>query len=247
MTGGLAADDVLVSFRRPGGGHLRALDGVSVVVRPGRCVAVIGESGSGKSTLLRVLACLVRPERGAASLDGRPVQGRPWFRSRVQVVQQDPYLALNSHHRVSQLLGGPLRLHRGLSGSEADAAAVDLLAEVNLAPDALRRWPDAFSGGQRQRLVIARALVADPDFLLLDEPLSALDPRTADGITALLQRLRTERNVGYLFVSHDLEPVARVSEEVVVMRDGRVVESGPTAAVLAHPQHPYSQELLRAR
>jgi peptide/nickel transport system ATP-binding protein len=205
----------------------------------------------GKSTLLRLLVGLVRPKSGEAALDGTPVAGRGrrserLLRRSVQLVQQDPYLSLNARQSIRTILGQPLAVHRGVRGSAATAACVGLLEEVGLDRDMLARTPDAFSGGLRQRIAIARALSVEPTYLLLDEPLSALDPDAARSVLALLAQIAAHRSLALLFVSHDLEPVRRVTDRVLVMRDGRVVEEGRTADVLSSPAHLYTRELIAA-
>ncbi len=161
-------------------------------------------------------------------------------------MQQDPYLSLNTQQSVRTIRGQPLTVHRGLHGAAATAAGADLLTEVGLSPDMLRRTPDAFSGGQRQRIAIARALSVQPAYLLLDEPLSALDPVAGDNVATLLGQVAARRSLALLLVSHDLEPVRRLTDRVLVMRAGRIVEEGPTADVLSSPCDSYTRELLAA-
>lgn len=247
----LAAREASVDFRWPGGQRVKALDNVSIALGAGQRVGIVGESGSGKSTLLRLLVGLVRPRSGAVVLDGIPLAGRSRgpereLRRAVQLVQQDPYLSLNTRQPIRTILGQPLAVHRGLRGPAATATCGDLLAEVGLTADMLRRTPDAFSGGQRQRICIARAMSVDPAYLLLDEPLSALDPHAADNMVTLLGQVAARRSLALLLVSHDLEPVRRVTDRVLVMHDGRVIEEGPTADVLTSPRHDYTRELLAA-
>lgn len=242
----LSATKIAVDFRWAGRSRVTALDGVSVSLGRGESVGVVGESGSGKSTLLRVLLGLVRPRSGEVTVDGVPLRRSvpAAVRRSVQIVQQDPYTSLNGRHRISTILGQPLTVHRGLRGSAARVASADLLAQVGLDPDMLDRTPAQFSGGQRQRIAIARALSVRPNYLLLDEPLSALDSETAGGILGLLRRLRAT-GVGMLLVSHDLEPVRQLCDRVLVLRSGSVIAQGPTDSVLDSADH-YVREFVAA-
>jgi ABC-type glutathione transport system ATPase component len=222
---------------------------VSVSVAPGGVVGVIGESGSGKSTLVRAMLGLIPLTGGEVRWRGRPV---PWggaderaFRRAVQVVFQDPYLSLNARHAVRQILGQALWVHHGLAGLTAEARMAALLGEVGLDRDLLDRRPGALSGGQRQRVAIARALTVEPEVLVLDEPLSALDTDTAAAVLDLLERLRADRGLAYVLVSHDLGPVRRLADHVIVLRSGQTVEAG-SPAVLDAPRHPYTRELVAA-
>ncbi|WP_343633307.1 ABC transporter ATP-binding protein [Roseateles sp.] len=230
------------------GRALRAVDGVSLEVFPGERVGLVGESGSGKSTLLRTVLGLQRPSAGEIRLAGQRFTGaEAALRRRVQIVFQDPYGSFDPRWRVDRILAEPLHLMRpALDAQVAHARAVDLLEQVGLDASALRRFPHEFSGGQRQRIAIARALMVEPDLLVLDEAVSALDVSLRAQVLALLERLCRERGVATLFVTHDLAVVRAVTDRVLVLERGRIVEEGATAQVFAGPRHAYTQALLAA-
>lgn len=245
----LALDDV--SFRYPGRRASSALDGVSLAVHPGGHVGIVGESGAGKTTLLRLLLGLASPTRGEVRFDGAPLDLRDRalmrrFRGAVQPVFQDPYSSLDPRQRVDRIVGEPLRSLGVAEPAERPDLIAAALDDVGLGADAGRRHPHEFSGGQRQRIAIARALVAGPRVLVADEPVSALDLTTRVVVLELLERLADERGLTIVLVSHDLSVVARLCADVAVMRSGRVVEQGPTAAVLGDPATPYTRALLSA-
>jgi microcin C transport system ATP-binding protein len=237
-------------FRRTVG-HVRAVDGVTLKVKPGETVGVVGESGSGKSTLGLALLRLQRSE-GDIAFHGQPIQGlgsralRP-LRRQMQIVFQDPFGSLSPRLSVGQIVAEGLEVH-GFAGSETERRATigAALAEVGLDPAAQDRYPHEFSGGQRQRIAIARALVLKPDFVVLDEPTSALDMSVQAQIVDLLRELQRRHGLAYLFISHDLKVVRAMSHWILVMRDGKVVEQGEAEAVFERPQHPYTQALLAA-
>ncbi|HEY0188120.1 MAG TPA: ABC transporter ATP-binding protein [Cellulomonas sp.] len=246
----LAADQLDVRYRLPGRRELVALTDVSVAVRRGRTLGVVGESGSGKSTLLRVLLALQEPDRGRVTLDGAPWSGIPERdrrerRPRVQIVAQDPLGAFDPRWDVRRLLTEALVGDRArLSGAERDRVLAGALDDVGLGVELIGRSPLDLSGGQRQRVAIARALLAQPDVLLCDEAVSALDVLVQAQVLDLLGRLRREHDLAIVFVSHDLAVVRQVSDDVVVLCEGRVVERGPVAQVWQQPQHPYTRRLL---
>jgi microcin C transport system ATP-binding protein len=232
-------------------GHIKAVDGVSLSVREGHTVGVVGESGSGKTTLGLALLRLER-SRGSIEFRGREIQGlgrralRP-LRREMQVVFQDPYGSLSPRLSVAQIVEEGLRVHRLGGTREERLALIDrALEEVGIDPAARERYPHEFSGGQRQRIAIARALVLKPRFVVLDEPTSALDMSVQAQIVDLLRALQARHRLAYLFISHDLKVVRALSHEVIVLRDGEVVEQGPTAEVFDHPQHPYTRALMAA-
>lgn len=249
MTGTLTVRDLAVDFRRPGQPRLRAVDRVSFELAPGRTLALVGESGSGKSTIVRALARLVRPSGGQILLDGRPAGrlGARAYRRRVQMVFQDPFASLNPAHDVDHHLRRPLLIHRR-AGTDADEAVRSLLRSVNLVPaaDMAVKRPHELSGGQRQRVAIARALAPDPDILLADEPVSMLDVSIRLEILNLLDRLKDERGLGMLYVTHDLATARHFSTDIMVMYQGEIVERGPTDEVILRPSHPYTQLLAAA-
>jgi ABC-type glutathione transport system ATPase component len=229
----------------------RALDGVSLTVGRGEVVALVGESGSGKSTLGRAVARLVDIDRGEVEVDGENLtrlSGRALRRARakIQMVFQDPYASLDPRFTIGRTVAEPIIIHRRGVRAAAAARAMALLARVGLDAGMAGRYPHEFSGGQRQRVAIARALAAEPRVIIADEPTSALDVSIQAQILDLLAELRDERGIGILFISHDLAVVRRISSRVVVMRAGRVLESGPTDIVLAAPAHAYTRALLSA-
>jgi peptide/nickel transport system ATP-binding protein len=233
----------------PRRGGTRAIEDVSFEVRRGEVFGVAGESGSGKSTLGRVLLGLVRRSGGDAVALGARIPPDPRrypaaLRRRIQPVFQDPGGALDPMRTVADALDEPLRLRTALAPGERAARARHLLEQVGLAPAHLARYPHQLSGGQKQRVSIARALAADPDVLILDEPLSALDVSTQAQVLGLLARIREQRGLTYLVISHDLEVLRRIATRVLVLERGRAVESGPAAEVFGAPRHPYTQRLV---
>jgi peptide/nickel transport system ATP-binding protein len=242
----LAAHALVKEFRLGRRERVRAVDNVSFTVPRGSAFALVGESGSGKSTTARLVLGLDRPSAGVVELDGAPVGGDRASRRRTQLVHQDPYSSLDPRFTVAAVVEEPLRAHRvGTRAERADRVA-QLLEQVHLSPDLARRRPAELSGGQRQRVAIARALALDPELLVLDEPTSALDVSVQARVLDLLARLRAERGLTYLFISHDLAVVRQVADHVGVMRNGRLVETGPVGRVFDHPAHPYTAELLAA-
>ncbi len=231
--------------------YVKAVDGVSLTVREGHTVGVVGESGSGKTTLGLALLRLEKCE-GEVIFDGRDLRAmrsrelRP-LRREMQIVFQDPYSSLSPRLSIGQIVEEGLLVH-GLGGSyEARRALIaEALAEVGLDPEAQDRYPHEFSGGQRQRIAIARALALKPRFIVLDEPTSALDMSVQAQIVDLLRELQRRHGLAYLFISHDLKVVRALADEVVVMKDGRVVEQGPAAQIFDHPQTDYTRALMAA-
>lgn len=230
-------------------GRVRAVDGVSFDVERGEALGIVGESGSGKTTTAHTLLGLEEPTAGEVRFDGEPVseltgEARREFRRRTQLIVQDPNDALDPRMTVGEAVAEPLRIH-GLDDAERRRAVVaDVLERVGLAADDADRYPHEFSGGEKQRVSIARALVVSPDLIVADEPTSALDARVRSEILDLLDRIRREFDVAVLFVSHDLDVVRRSCDRVAVMYLGEVVERGATETVLADPAHPYTRVLL---
>ncbi len=232
-------------------GHVKAVDGITLTLRRGHTLGVVGESGSGKSTLGRALIRLEKSE-GQITFAGTDLQGlsgrelRP-LRRRMQIVFQDPYGSLSPRLSVGQIVEEGLRIHRlGGSADERRRLIAEALAEVGLDPAVQDRYPHEFSGGQRQRIAIARALVLKPDFIVLDEPTSALDVSVQAQIVELLRSLQRSHDLAYLFISHDLRVVRALAHDVLVMREGRIVEQGPADAVFAAPKDAYTRALLAA-
>jgi len=231
---------------------VHAVDGVSFHIDRAETLALVGESGCGKSTVGRAILRLFAITAGQVVLDGRRIDDMPAgtlrpLRRRMQVVFQDPFASLNPRLRVRDLLAEPIR-NFGLAKSSADLAArIDaLLDKVRLPRDAARRWPHEFSGGQRQRIAIARALAAEPDLIVCDEAVSALDVSVKAQIVNLLQDLQRELGLALLFISHDLAIVEHITHRVAVMYLGKIVELGHKRQIFAAPRHPYTQALLSA-
>ncbi|GGQ53300.1 ABC transporter ATP-binding protein [Kitasatospora griseola] len=227
-----------------------AVSGVSLEVHAGEAVALVGESGSGKSTLARLALGLVRPDGGAVAFEGRdPARLRARadreVRGRLQFVPQHPRGSLNPALRAGEAVGFALRAHGVPRRQRADRIG-ELFRQVGLAPELARRFPRELSGGQLQRVAVARALATGPALVVCDEPTSALDPATQRRLLELLTELRERTGTAYLFVSHDLAAVARFAHRTLVLRAGRVVEQGPTDTLWSAPQHPYTQALLAA-
>ena len=228
-----------------------AVKDVSFEIRAGETLGLVGESGCGKSTLSRSLMRLIEPDGGEVILAGRDITTLDQTalraeRSKVQMVFQDPFASLNPRLNVRDLITEPAYLHSGLDAAAREALAVDLLDKVGLDRDAARRFPHQFSGGQRQRLCIARALSVSPKVILADEAVSALDVSTADRVTRLMCEIQESLGIAFLFISHDIAVVERMSHRIAVMYRGEIVEIGPTQQVLRAPTHPYTQKLLSA-
>ncbi|MDR6909545.1 oligopeptide transport system ATP-binding protein [Rhodococcus fascians] len=236
-----------------GRGKLRALDAIDLDLRRGETLGLVGESGCGKSTLARTLMMLERPDSGTVAFDGIDpfaLRGKDLlaWRRRVQMVFQDPYGSLNSRMTAGDIIGEPWRTHKGLYKTRRDRSARvrELLHLVGLRPSDENRFPQEFSGGQRQRLGIARALALNPDVIICDEPVSALDLSVQAQVLNLLNDLQKQLGISYVFISHDLSVVRHVADRVAVMYLGRIVESGATEAVFDRPAHPYTAALMSA-
>jgi peptide/nickel transport system ATP-binding protein len=232
-------------------GDVRAVDGVSFTIDRGETFGLVGESGCGKSTVGRTLLRLYRPTAGRIRFDGQDItelgegELRP-LRQRMQMIFQDPYASLNPRHSVGRIVGEPLRAHDLATKRQASARVKELLSVVGLPPDAAGRYPHEFSGGQRQRIGLARALALNPDFVVADEPVSALDVSIQAQIINLLERLQREFSLTYLFIAHDLAVVRHISDRIAVMYLGTIVEVSPAGELYEDPLHPYTISLLSA-
>ena len=231
-------------------GSVRAVDGVSFTLRRSETLSLVGESGCGKSTTARCILRIHEPTSGSVTFDGVDLTSLSASdlrvsRRRFQMVFQDPQASLNPRMTAGDIVGEPLVVH-GAQSEEAEARAVELLSLVQLPTDAAERYPHEFSGGQRQRIGIARAIALNPDLVVLDEPVSALDVSIQAEIIRLLERLRAELGLAYLFIAHDLSVVRHLSDRVAVMYLGRIVEIGTNNEVYEHSAHPYTQALLSA-
>jgi len=237
------------TFKAPA--MVKALDGASFRLERGRTLAVVGESGCGKSTMARLVTLIERPTSGSLKIDGVDVSlmsdaERRMYHRKVQIVFQDPYGSLNPRQKIGHALEEPLLVNTKKSKAEREAAAREMLALVGLRPEHYDRYPHMFSGGQRQRIAVARALMLDPEILVLDEPVSALDVSIQAQILNLLAELQERLDLAYLFISHDLSVVHHIADEVMVMYLGVPVESGSREAIFESPKHPYTQALLSA-
>jgi peptide/nickel transport system ATP-binding protein len=250
----LQVNDLTVHFPATGAGRgavVHAVDGVSFVVERSRSFGIVGESGSGKSTAALAVMRLVPATSGTVVLDGADFlalrgQALRQARRHIQMVFQDPYSSLDPRRRASELIAEPIRLLEGLSRRAAAARVGALLAAVGLPPEAGALFPHQFSGGQRQRLCIARALSTEPELIVCDEAVSALDVAIQAQILNLLQRLQAERGLAYIFISHDLGVVQHICDDVAVMYLGQIVEQAPSRVFFSRPRHPYSWSLISA-
>ncbi|AUA33689.1 ABC transporter ATP-binding protein [Pseudomonas sp. SGAir0191] len=252
----LAVDDLRVWFPIKKGllrrtvDHVKAVDGINFSLPQGQTLGIVGESGSGKSTLGLAILRLIGSQ-GGIRFHGKDLQGlnqqavRP-LRREMQVVFQDPFGSLSPRMSVAEIVGEGLRIHRIGTAQEQEAAIIAALQEVGLDPQTRHRYPHEFSGGQRQRIAIARALVLKPALILLDEPTSALDRTVQRQVVELLRNLQQKYNLTYLFISHDLAVVKALSHQLMVIKQGHVVEQGDAQTIFQAPQHPYTQQLLEA-
>jgi peptide/nickel transport system ATP-binding protein len=229
----------------------KAVDDVSLDILQGETLALVGESGSGKSTLGRILARLTKADQGSVtlgatnllSLEGAPLRQE---RRKIQMIFQDPYASLDPRQSIGAAIAEPIKIQTTLSKAARQERVAQLLTRVGLTADMARRFPHEFSGGQRQRVAIARAIAAGPELIIADEPTSALDVSIQAQILELLSDLKSENGLTMLFISHDLAVVRQVSDRVAVMRQGRILELGPTEAVWGAPRHPYTKALIDA-
>ena len=251
----LVANDITKRFRRGGGDDSVkvAADRVSLKIDAGDFVAVVGESGSGKSTVARIMLDLLRPDSGAVSWQGDDVSTmtraeKKRFRSQVQAVFQDPSSSMNPRKRIRTILGEVIRFYEVATGPTVREHAHHMLELVGLTPAEafMDRFPHELSGGQRQRVSIARAMIPTPKVIIADEAVSALDVSVKAGVLRLMEDLRLTKGVGYLLISHDLPVVRKIARYVYVMRDGKIVEEGPTEQIFQAPRADYTRELLSA-
>jgi oligopeptide transport system ATP-binding protein len=246
----LEVEGLTVRFPTPRG-VVRAVEDVRFALRRGETLGLVGESGCGKSTVARSIVGLVRPTAGSVRFEGRELVGlaprdfRP-LRRRLQMVFQDPYASLNPRMTVASIVGEPMQIHGIAAKRDLDARVSELMGLVGLDPSMRRRYPHEFSGGQRQRIGLARALALNPDLVLLDEPVSALDVSVQAQVLNLLEDLKTRLHLTYLLIAHHLAVVRHMSDRVAVMYLGRIVELAPRDEIYARPIHPYTKALLSA-
>lgn len=254
----LSVRDLKVHFPVKGGvlqrtvDVVKAVDGISFDVPRGKTVGLVGESGSGKTTTGRAIARLVPITSGSVHYGGRDLatlsKGEFFdYRKKIQVIFQDPFGSLNPRMTIYSIIAEPLDIHfKAWTKAQKVARVADLLEKVGLDPDFMQRYPHQFSGGQRQRIGIARALAVEPEFIVCDEPVSALDVSVQAQIVNLLQDLQDEFGLTYLFIAHDLAVVEHISDQVLVMTEGEIVEQASSEDIYNNPQHPYTVKLLEA-
>ncbi|CBJ79401.1 dipeptide transport protein (ABC superfamily,atp_bind) [Xenorhabdus bovienii str. Jollieti] len=230
---------------------VKALDGVSFELEKGKTLAVVGESGCGKSTLGRLLTMIEKPTEGELYYQGQDLlvpdkQAEKLRRQKIQIVFQNPYASLNPRKKVGQILEEPLLINTSLAAAERKEQVLKMMEKVGLKPEYYQRYPHMFSGGQRQRIAIARGLMLNPDVLIADEPVSALDVSVRAQVLNLMMDLQQDLGLSYVFISHDLSVVEHIADEVMVMYLGRCVEKGSKDQIFNNPRHPYTQALLSA-
>ena len=243
--------DLCKHFPVGAGATVHAVENVSLQVGRGETLAVVGESGCGKSTLAHTMIRLHEPTSGQVVLDGVDISGLGnralrEHRAKMQIIFQDPFASLDPRRPVGRAVAEPLLIHKIAKGPDADEQVADLFTRVGLEPDMMRQFPHQFSGGQRQRVCIARALATRPELVIADEAVSALDVSIQAQVINLMMELQSELGLSYLFISHDLAVVERMSHRVAVMYLGQIVEIGLRSAIFENPQHSYTQRLLDA-
>jgi len=243
--------DVVKTFHTPDGTEVKAVTNVSMGIRPGETVGLIGESGSGKTTMGKLILGLIQPDSGQITFEGRPLAGRSAeenraLRAKLQVVFQEPYESLNPRRRIGATVEEPLIVQRVGDRAARRRRVAEVLDLVGLPKDTAQRYPGELSGGQQQRVGIARAIIGEPKVIVLDEPTASLDRTIRRQVTDLLQNLQREFDLAYLLITHDIASVRRIADRALVMFRGEIVETGPMKSVLGAPAHPYTKALVSA-
>ncbi len=232
-------------------GEVKAVDDVEFEIKRGQILGLVGESGSGKTTLGRSILRLVEPTAGEVFFEGQDIlrfspRDFRMIRRRMQIVFQDPYATLNPRMQIKQIIAEPLLFHKMVPPKQVEARVIELLAQVGMEAYFMYRYPHEFSGGQRQRIAIARALSMEPDFIVADEPVSALDVSVQAQILNILRRLQKKMELTILFISHDLAVVESIADRIAVMHEGKIVEEAGSEYIIKYPHHPYTKSLLRS-
>jgi ABC-type oligopeptide transport system ATPase subunit len=232
-------------------GEVKAVDNVEFEIKRGKILGLVGESGSGKTTLGRSILRLVEPTAGEVFFKGQDIlrfSPRDFRkkRRRMQIIFQDPYATLNPRMQIKQIIAEPLLFHKMVPPNKIEARVIELLAKVGMEPYFMYRYPHEFSGGQRQRIAIARALSMEPDFIVADEPVSALDVSVQAQVLNILRRLQKKMELTILFISHDLAVVESIADRIAVMHEGKIVEEAGSDYMIKYPHHPYTKSLLRS-
>jgi len=232
-------------------GVVKAVDDVEFEIKRGQVLGLVGESGSGKTTLGRSILRLIEPSAGEVYFEGQDIlrlapRDFRMIRRRMQIVFQDPYATLNPRMQIKQIIAEPLHFHKMVSPNKVTSRVIELLAQVGMEAYFMYRYPHEFSGGQRQRIAIARALSMEPDFIVADEPVSALDVSVQAQIINILLRLQKKMKLTILFISHDLAVVESIADRIAVMHEGKIVEEAGTDYLIRYPHHPYTKSLLRS-
>lgn len=245
----LSVKNLSKKFASARAGEIRAVNDLSFEIRSGEILGIVGESGSGKTTLARLILNLIRPSAGQVHFKGKNIHQAnsreiKEMRKKMQVVFQNPYASLNPRLRAGEIISEPLIIHKTATKKAAFERSADLLKKVGLGQDDVFKYPYQFSAGQRQRIAIARAIILEPEFLVLDEPVSSLDVTIQKQILELLLELKRRQNLTFLFISHDIKIISNISSHIGVMKEGQLVELGKTEEVLSQPQNEYTRKLL---